>query len=159
MAIRSRLKALAKKMIFGSSSTSSPTPPTPPVKSSPSFQQTPVKTEAAMDPPKTTEKTPAPTTNDAVSPSEELNVETPVEESQAASETSNLDPNEASYVFDIVDLFPAFARIAEHLVQIIGFGSRTSLRVDLAKLPTQIDPNILQSKRESETLQGFIKYL
>ena len=106
MAIRSRLKALAKKMIFGSSSTSSPTPPTPPVKSSPSFQQTPVKTEAAMDPPKTTEKTTTPTTNDAVSPSEELNVETPVEESQAASETSNLDPNEASYVFDIVDLFP-----------------------------------------------------
>jgi hypothetical protein len=109
MAIRSRLKALAKKMIFGSSSTTPPTP-TPPVKSSPSFQHNPVKTEATMDEtPQDNEPSAAsaPATATESSATESPATETVVEETATSSAEVAMDPSEASYVFDVVDLFPA----------------------------------------------------
>ena len=100
MALRSRLKALAKKMIFGTSSTTSPTPPTPPVKSSPSFQQSPVTTEATMDD--------TPDVNEPTAATEPTNptTETVIEEIETTSTEATVDPGEASFVFDVVDLFP-----------------------------------------------------
>lgn len=116
MAIRSRLKALAKQIIFGSSNTTTPTPHTPPVKSSPNFKQSPVTTEATMDPPKEPIET-RPPVSESISQPEELTVESPVveppvvespvEDTLVAPEQVTKDLSEASYVFDVVDLFPA----------------------------------------------------
>lgn len=103
MAIRSRLKALAKKMIFGSSNTTPPTPPRPPVNSSPSFQQSPVTTEATMD--ETPQEEPPEVAPEPII--EPPRTETVVVDTDTTSMEATVNPSEASYVFDVIDLFPA----------------------------------------------------
>ena len=112
MAIRSRLKSLVKQMIFGSPSGSSQPSYTPPVTPAPTFSQKPVSTQATVDPAPPAEPVTEPpvietatTTDTSDEPRVDAGVDTGEEVHKG--EAISIDDSEASYIFDVVDLFPS----------------------------------------------------
>ncbi len=109
MAIRKRLKAKIKSLLGQSSTPSTSTPTTKPYVPKPTFEQPTVSTQTTSTVPTVDEPSTTPVDNEkqtqSALPTEEASASEII--TPASSAPSEADISEATFTFEVVDLFPA----------------------------------------------------